>query len=124
MKRGFLPLALLAGMLTAQSTVASAQTDVTVPGGATGANVFCLQAGDINSGAFVGTYLETGPRIWEERLKAGTFKLEERKRDDLTVELFDESPGCRHPGSTSSTGQSNTSRPARGITMARIAIIY
>jgi len=77
-------------MLTAQSTVASAQTDVTVPGGATGANVFCLQAGDINSGAFVGTYLETGPHAWEERLKAGTFKLEERKRDDVTVELFDE----------------------------------
>jgi hypothetical protein len=91
MKRGFLPLALLAGMLTAQSTVASAQTDVTVPGGANGANVFCLQAGDINSGAFVGTYLETGPRTWEERLKAGTFKLEERKRDDVMVELFDES---------------------------------
>ena len=87
MKRGFLPLALLAGMLTTQSTVASAQADVTVPGGANGANVFCLQAGDINSGAFVGTYLETGPRTWEERLKAGTFKLEERNRDDLTVEL-------------------------------------
>jgi hypothetical protein len=94
MKRGFLPLVLLAGMLTAQSTVASAQTDVTVPGGATGANVFCLQAGDINSGAFVGTYLETGPRTWEERLKAGTFKLEERKRDDVTVELFDEARGA------------------------------
>jgi hypothetical protein len=91
MKRGFLPLALLAGMLTTQSTVASAQADVTVPGGANGANVFCLQAGDINSGAFVGTYLETGPRTWEERLKAGTFKLEERKRDDVMVELFDES---------------------------------
>ena len=90
MKPGFLPLALLAGMLTAQSTVVSAQTDVTVPGGATGTNVFCLQAGDINSGAFVGTYLETGPRVWEERLKAGTFKLEERKRDDVMVELFDE----------------------------------
>ena len=58
--------------------------------GATGASVFCLQAGDINSGAFVGTYLETGPRTWEERLKAGTFKLEERNCDDLTVELFDE----------------------------------
>jgi hypothetical protein len=94
MKRGFLPLALLAGMLTAQSTVASAQADVTVPGGATGANVFCLQAGDINSGAFVGTYLETGPRTWEERLKAGAFKLEERKRDDLMVELFDDSRGA------------------------------
>src|SRR6202035_1207971 len=91
MKRGFLPLALLAGMLRTQSTVASAQADVTVPGGANGANVFCLQAGDINSGAFVGTYLETGPRNWEERLKAGSFKLEERKRDDLTVELFDAS---------------------------------
>ena len=91
MKRGFLPLALLAGMLTAQSTVASAQTDVTVPGGANGANVVCLQAGDINSGAFVGTYLETAPHTWEERLKAGTFKLQERKRDDVLVELFDDS---------------------------------
>ena len=38
MKRGFLPLALLAGMLTAQSKVVLAQTDVTVPGGATGGN--------------------------------------------------------------------------------------
>jgi hypothetical protein len=91
MKRGFLPLALLAGMLTAQSTVVSAQTDVTVPGGATGGNVVCLQAGDINSGAFVGTYLETAPHTWEERLKAGTFKLQERKRDDVLVELFDDS---------------------------------
>src|SRR5665213_292107 len=91
MKRGLLPLALLAGMLTAQSTVASAQTDISVPGGATGRNVACLQAGDINSGAFVGTYLETAPHTWEERLKAGTFKLQERKRDDVMVELFDDS---------------------------------
>lgn len=90
MKRGLLPLALLVVAFTAQVTPAMAQTDLTVPGGATGRNVFCLQAGDINSGAFVGTYLQTGTGAWEERLKAGTFKLQEKKRDDLMVELFDE----------------------------------
>jgi hypothetical protein len=66
-----------------------AQTDTSVPGGATGANVYCLQAGDLTSGTFVGTFLQTGPGAWEERLRAGVFKLEERKRDDLMVELFD-----------------------------------
>jgi hypothetical protein len=89
MKWKLLPLGLLAAALTAQSTAGMAQTDVTVPGGATGANVFCLQAGDLNSGAFVGTFLQTGSNTWEERLKAGSFKLDERKRDDLVVELFD-----------------------------------
>lgn len=89
MKRKLLPLALLAIALTAKATAASAQTDVAVPGGATGANVFCIQAGDITSGAFVGTFLQTGPGAWEERLKAGAFKLEEKKRDDLNVDLFD-----------------------------------
>jgi hypothetical protein len=84
-----LPLALLAAALTAQSTAGMAQTDVTVPGGATGANVFCIQAGDLNNGSFVGTFLQTASNTWEERLKAGSFKLDERKRDDLMVELFD-----------------------------------
>jgi hypothetical protein len=89
MMRGILPFAALAVACAIQSTSAMAQTDISVPGGATGSNVYCLQAGDLKSGAFVGTYLETAPRTWEERLKAGTFKLEERKRDDLIVELFD-----------------------------------
>jgi hypothetical protein len=89
MKRSLLPLVLVAAALAAQSTAALAQTDVTVPGGASGANVFCLQAGDLNSGAFVGTFMQTGTGAWEERLKAGTFKLEEMKRDELSVELFD-----------------------------------
>ena len=87
MTRGLLPLALLAAALTAQSTAGMAQTDVAVPGGATGSNVYCIQAGELTSGAFVGTF--TGPSAWEERLKAGTFKLEEKKRDDLMVDLFD-----------------------------------
>jgi hypothetical protein len=91
MKRRLLPLALLAAAFTVHATAGRAQTDLTVPGGATGANVFCLQAGDINSGAFVGTFLQTSPGAWEEHLKAGTFKLTERKRDDLMVELFDDS---------------------------------
>ena len=89
MQRRLLPLALLAAALAVQTKAGMAQTDISVPGGATGANVFCLQAGDLNSGAFVGTYLQTGSGAWEERLKAGTFKLAERKRDDLTVELYD-----------------------------------
>src|ERR1700686_780453 len=94
MKRGLLPLALLAAAFAVQATAATAQTDLTVPGGANGQNVFCLQAGDINSGAFVGTYLQTGTGAWEERLKAGSFKLAEKKRDDLTVELFDDKRGA------------------------------
>src|SRR5262249_3888389 len=59
------------------------------PGGATGKTVYCLQAGELKTGAFVGAYLETAPGAWEERLKAGTFKLAERSRDDLTLELVD-----------------------------------
>ena len=88
MTRRCLPLALLAAALAAQATAGMAQ-EITVPGGATGANVFCIQAGDLTSGAFVGTFLQTGTGAWEERLKAGTFKLDERKRDELTVELYD-----------------------------------
>jgi hypothetical protein len=95
MKCKLLPLAFLAAALTAQSTGGMAQTDVTVPGGANGANVYCLQAGDLNSGAFVGTFLQTGSNTWEERLKAGSFKLDERKRDDLMVELFDSSRSAK-----------------------------
>jgi len=90
MKRGLLALGALAVAVAVPAMAAMAQTDISVPGGATGSNVYCIQAGDLHSGAFVGTYLETGPRTWEERLKAGTFKLQERKRDDLMVELFDE----------------------------------
>ncbi len=68
-----------------------AQTNLTVLGGATGADVFCLQAGNPTTGTFVGTFLQTGPGAWEERSKAGTFKFEEKNRDDLMVELFDSS---------------------------------
>jgi hypothetical protein len=90
MTRRLLTLALLAAALAAQSTAGMAQTDIAIPGGATGSNGYCLQAGELASGAFVGTFLQTGPSTWEERLKAGTFKLEEKKRDDLMVELFDD----------------------------------
>src|SRR5882724_2366451 len=89
MKRKLLALGLFATALTAQSTSGVAQTDITLPGGATGKTVFCLQVGELTSGAFVGTFLQTGPTSWEERVKAGAFKMEERKRDDLMVELFD-----------------------------------
>ena len=68
-----------------------AQTELTVLGGATGADVFCLQAGNPATGGFVGTFLQTGPGAWEERSKAGTFKFEEKSRGDLMVELFDSS---------------------------------
>jgi len=82
---------LVVGLLAALAAPVSApaQTDTTVPGGATGSNVYCLQAGDLTSGAFVGSFLQTGQNAWEERLRAGVFRLEERKRDDLMVELFD-----------------------------------
>jgi hypothetical protein len=90
MQRRLLPLALVAAAFMAQSPAAKAQTDIAVPGGATGSNVACIQAGELSSGAFVGTFLETSPQVWEERLKAGTFKLQEKKRGDLMVDLSDD----------------------------------
>jgi hypothetical protein len=83
-------LALAVAVMTVPSSGAWAQAQPQdIPGGATGKNVYCLQAGDLKSGAFVGAYLETAPGAWEERLKAGTFKLSERSRDDLIVDLND-----------------------------------
>lgn len=89
MNRGLLHLVLLAA-LAGQSTAAMAQTDISVPGGATGSNAVCIQAGELGSGAFVGTFLETAPGTWEERLKAGTFKLQVKSRNDLAVDLVDD----------------------------------
>ena len=43
----------------------------TSPAGATAKTVYCLQAGELKTGAFVGAYLQTGTGTWEERLKAG-----------------------------------------------------
>jgi hypothetical protein len=83
-------LAVAATAMAASSSSAWAQAQPQdIPGGATGKTVYCLQAGDLKSGAFVGAYLQTGPGAWEERLKAGTFKLSERSRDDLIVDLQD-----------------------------------
>ncbi len=73
----------------ALTTQVRAQADLTVPGGATGEDVFCLQAGDLTSGAFVGTFLKTDKGGWEERTDEETFKLEEKNRDALMVELLD-----------------------------------
>ncbi len=92
MKRGLLPFTLFASFVAvamASSSAALAQT-VEVPGGATGSNVACIQAGELNGGTFVGTFLQTAPGTWEERLKAGTFKLQEKDRNDLAVNLVDD----------------------------------
>ena len=90
MKLILLPVALLTGAVAMQTTPGIAQVEQTVPGGATGANVFCIQAGDLSGGAFVGTYLQTGAGTWEGRKReGGAFKYEETGRDELRVELFD-----------------------------------
>jgi hypothetical protein len=73
-----------------QTTRGMAQVQQPVPGGATGANVFCIQAGDLTSGSFVATYLRRGAGTWEERnQEGGAFNYEEKGRDEQAVELFD-----------------------------------
>src|SRR5215475_8460132 len=90
MKYRLVYAALLAAAVAAPSSGAMAQAQPQdIPGGATGKTVYCLQAGELKTGAFVGAYLQTAPGAWEERLKAGTFKLSERSRDDLTLDLVD-----------------------------------
>jgi hypothetical protein len=88
-----LALTVFAAALAAQTTAGIAQAPV--PGGATAASVFCIQAGDLKSGALADTFLMTGPGKWEQReyLKAGVFKFDEKSRNNATVELFDSSRG-------------------------------
>jgi len=75
----------------AQTTPGMAQADMTVPGGANGEDVFCVQAGDLSSGAFVETFLQTDDGKWEQWSEEDTFKLTEKSRDALMVELEDPS---------------------------------
>jgi len=91
MKRLVLFLSLLAATTAVQVTPGMAQTELTIPGGATGANVFCIQAGDLTSGKFVETFLQTDGGAWEQHSKARTIEFDEKARDDLIVEIFDDS---------------------------------
>ena len=79
------------GLFQSSSVVAQIDPLNPVPGGATGATVVCVQAGDLNTGAFVGTFAMKTPGAWEEKghLKAGTFKFDEKNRLDVAVDLFD-----------------------------------
>ena len=67
MKRTLLLTAVVMSAWLMQSTAGVAQTDTTVPGGATGANVFCMQVGDVKTGAFQGTFMQTRDGFWESR---------------------------------------------------------
>ena len=87
MKRTLLASALVAATFPVQATPGIAQTDLTMLGGATGATVYCIQAGDLTNGLFVGTYYQTGVGAWEVHTKGGAFKLQETKREELAVNL-------------------------------------
>ncbi len=89
MKRMALFFMVFATAGAVQTTPGRAQVDLTVPGGATGADVYCIQAGDLTTGAFVETFLQTDTGKWEQRSEKDTFKLEETNRDELMVELLD-----------------------------------
>ena len=73
MKRTFLAAA--AAAFAAQPTPGIAQTDLTMLGGATGATAYCIQAGDLSNGLFVGTFFQTGVGAWEEHLKGGVLQI-------------------------------------------------
>jgi hypothetical protein len=91
MKRALLALGSLAAALATQTTPGMAQTDLTMLGGTTGATVYCIQAGDLTNGLYVGAFYQTGVGAWEERLKGGAFKFQETKREELVVEILDRS---------------------------------
>jgi len=72
MKHRLVYVALVATAVTVPSAEAWAQAQPQdIPGGATAKSVYCLQAGELKTGAFVGGYLQTGTGTREERLKAG-----------------------------------------------------
>lgn len=89
--RRLLALGSLATALAAQPVPGMAQTDLTMLGGATGATAYCIQAGDLTNGLFVGTFFQTGVGTWEEHLKGGRFKFRETRREELSIEILDSS---------------------------------
>jgi hypothetical protein len=93
MMRFFLMLFSAAISLSMQTTASFAQLDPLnpVPGGANGATVYCIQAGDLNSGAFTRMFMMTAPGIWEELEypKPGVVKLQEKQRGEEAVDLYD-----------------------------------
>lgn len=95
MIRALLTLALFAVACLARPSAGFAQIDPLnpVPGGATGANAICIQVGDLNSGAFLGLFSQTGASAWEEKsfARPGAFKFEEKTRTAEILELWDAS---------------------------------
>ena len=81
MKLIVLPIALLTGAFAMQ-TSGMAQVQQAVPGGATGANVFCIQAGDLTSGSFVATYLRRGAGTWNGTRRGVLSTM--KKRDGMS----------------------------------------
>ena len=82
MKLIVLPIALLTGAFAMQTTRGMAQVQQPVPGGATGANVFCIQAGDLTSGSFVATYLRRGAGTWNGTRRGVLSTM--KKRDGMS----------------------------------------
>lgn len=64
-----------------------------IPGGATGANVVCLLAGDLNSGALRTIYWQSEPGKWQAKAHAaqGRATYVVRQSSEPMVDLFDES---------------------------------
>lgn len=86
-------LAFFCSSLVIQVGASSAQTNLTMLGGATGADVYCLQVGDLNTGVFVGTYFQTGTGTWDAVSKFGAAQYQERKRDPLVTEIYRNATG-------------------------------
>lgn len=91
MRQLLFSLAVLAGSLAWPHGPARAQIDPLnpVPGGATGSTAVCIQAGDLNSGAFVAIFAQTERTSWEEKRfdKPGAVRLDETKRTEEALEL-------------------------------------
>ena len=86
--RLFLVVVVFTASLVAHAGPGISQTDLTISGGASGANVHCLQAGSLKSGVFTATFHKANDGSWTETSKSGTVKFEEKARDDLIVELL------------------------------------
>lgn len=94
MRRVLVRLVLLAIGIGTGLYAAKAQLDAVnpVPGGATAANAVCIQYGDLDTGIFMGTFLQTGQGAWEQRVlnKPDLAVFKESKRDDEVIELLNE----------------------------------
>jgi len=112
--------AVLSALLPATAALAQSDPLDPVPGGATAQTAVCIQFGDLNSGAFVGTLWKTPEGAWlvksnaADRIGRPASVYDEIARDENSIEVLDKSKQISYQvGFDRKKIKSSTTSPAK-----------